>query len=61
MDRVSVSEFAEAVNITPQGVRKAIRTGRVKANKVGSFWTIPAREINKYYERSLEIRRKRSS
>ena len=48
MDLVSVTEFSEAVGITPQGVRKAIVEGRIKARKIGKFWVIKHKEILRF-------------
>ena len=48
---VSVSQFSKAVRVSPQAIRKAIKTGHLMASKVGNQWVIPKQIINQYLER----------
>lgn len=43
---LSVAQMAKILKITPQGVRKSIKEGRLKgAFKVGAYWVIKRRSI----------------
>jgi predicted DNA-binding protein YlxM (UPF0122 family) len=37
---LSMTQYAKLKNITRQGVHKAIKTGRLQAEKVGNCWII---------------------
>jgi hypothetical protein len=59
---VGTTEVAKECKITPQGVRKAIEEGRLKADWIGNRWVITRREMirfKKQRERRLRARRKR--
>ena len=46
LKQYSVSQMAEILKITPQGVRKACKEGRLRpAYKIGSFWIIEYPEV----------------
>ena len=45
---VSVSEFAKAVKVTPQAIRKGIKENRIMASKIGHQWVIPKQLIEQW-------------
>lgn len=49
-DRLSVSQFAEAAEITPQAVRKMISENRLKAERLGSQYVIKKDELTRYLQ-----------
>jgi len=48
---ISVTEAANLMGRTPQGVTKAIREGRLKAIRVGSQWVISITEFRGFYKK----------
>ena len=54
----SVLELAKAIGYTPQGVRLAIKMGRLKAEKCGWAWVIEDNEyarVVKLFNQSKEV------
>jgi excisionase family DNA binding protein len=47
-------EVAEVVRVLPAAVREWLRTGRMRAFKVGNQWRIPRAEVEAFLERSTE-------
>ena len=45
---VSVSEFAKAVKVSPQVIRKGIKENRIMASKIGKQWVIPKQLIEQW-------------
>jgi hypothetical protein len=39
---LTVADFAKECKVTPQAVRKAIKDGRIFAQKIGHIWAIPS-------------------
>ncbi len=49
-DAISVKEFADAADITPQAVRKMISENRLKADMLGSQYVINKEELARYLQ-----------
>jgi hypothetical protein len=45
---MSVTEAAERCGMTPQALRRAITSGRLKGTKSGGIWLVGARELAKF-------------
>ena len=45
---LSVSLAALQLGITPQAIRKAIRTGNLRANKIGEAWVIDPNNLDRW-------------
>lgn len=53
-----VPEVAEALQVTPQTIRKYIKTGRLKAQRIGKPILITERNIKQFLQPSLDKARK---
>ena len=53
-----VPEVAEALKVTPQTIRKYIKTGRLKAQRIGKPILITERNILQFLKPSLDRARK---
>ena len=52
-----VSEVARMLNVSTVAVRKWIRTGKLKARRIGKLWMIPESELKRFLgEKPREIR-----
>jgi len=52
-----VSEVAKMLNVSTVAVRKWIKSGKLKAKRVGKLWMIPEYELKRFLgEKPLEIR-----
>jgi len=49
---LSVEQAARQKDMTPQGIRKAIKEGRIDAYVVGKQWAIKPKDIEKFIRRS---------
>ena len=58
MERLyKVSEVAKMLNVSTVAVRKWIKSGKLKAKRVGKLWMIPEYELKRFLgEKPLEIR-----
>ncbi len=58
MDRLyKVSEVAKKLNVSTATIRKWIRSGKLRAKRVGKLWMIPENELKRFLgEKPREIR-----
>ena len=53
---ITVSEVAEALSLTPNTVRKAIKRGDIGAMVVNGRYRIPVKELNCFITRNMHAR-----
>ncbi len=58
MERLyKVSEVARVLNVSSVAVRKWIKSGKLKAKRIGKLWMIPKSELKRFLgEKPREIR-----
>ncbi len=58
MDRLyKVSEVAKKLNVSTATIRKWIRSGRLRAKRIGKLWMIPENELKRFLgEKAKEVR-----
>jgi excisionase family DNA binding protein len=49
-EEISVSEFADEADITPQAVRKMIAEGRLQAKRLGNQYVLSKKDLYKYLQ-----------
>lgn len=55
----SVNQVAKMLNVPPQKIYYATRSGKMKAERKGAAWVIPAGEIEEYRNKYLNKKRRR--
>lgn len=58
---VSVNQVAKMLNVPPQKIYYATRSGKLKAVRKGAAWVISLNDLNEYKEKFLQKRRKRKA
>lgn len=49
-DYLTVDQMASALDVCPLTIRRRIKQGAIKAQKVGKTWRIPRNELNEIFE-----------
>lgn len=49
----TLTEAAALLGVTADTLRQQIKAGRLRAAKVGPVWTVTAKEVERYREKSL--------
>lgn len=57
--QVSVNQAAKMLNVPPQKIYYATRSGKLKAFRKGAAWVINVDDVNQYREKFLQKKRKR--
>ncbi len=58
---VSVNQVAKMLNVPPQKIYYATRSGKLKAVRKGAAWVISVEDLNEYKEKFLQKRRRRKA
>lgn len=58
---VSVNQVAKMLNVPPQKIYYATRSGKLKAVRKGAAWVIATSDLNEYKEKFLQKRRRRKA
>jgi excisionase family DNA binding protein len=59
--QVSVNQAAKMLNVPPQKIYYATRSGKLKAFRKGAAWVINVEDVNQYREQFLQKKRKRKA
>lgn len=59
MNHFTVSQATEELDMSRQGVWKAIKAGAIKAVRIGNVYAIPSNEISKARHNRLKTLRRR--
>ncbi len=49
----NVAELSEILRLTPQSVRRLIKDGRIKAQKVGTHWLVTENALRLFLETGI--------
>lgn len=58
---VSVNQVAKMLNVPPQKIYYATRSGKLKAVRKGAAWVIALNDLTEYKEKFLQKRRRRKA
>lgn len=56
---VSVNQVAKMLNVPPQKIYYATRSGKLKAIRKGAAWVVQVSDLNEYKEKFLQKRKRR--
>lgn len=59
--QVSVNQAAKMLNVPPQKIYYATRSGKLRAFRKGAAWVINVEDVNQYREQFLQKKRKRKA
>ena len=57
---LTTQEAAKRIGVTPGRIWQLIKSGEVKAERVGYFWLVPENEVDKFRDRPSKVGRPRS-
>lgn len=49
---MSTCQVAEALNVTPQAIRKQLNAGQLRGTRMGSSWIVPKAQLLRYLYRN---------
>lgn len=58
---ISVNQVAKMLNVPPQKIYYATRSGKLKATRKGAAWVIQVSDLAEYKEKFLQKRRRRKA
>ena len=58
---LTTNEAAARIGVTPGRIWQLIKSGDIKATRVGYFWLVPEKEVDKFKERPTKVGRPRSN